>query len=96
MPKIVTALTDKMIKELDEFMKIYDVDRSTAIRKLLEKSLDEWKIERSISEYMNGTVSLMKASEIAGLSIWELIDELQKRDVTVHVSLDALEESLGI
>ena len=97
MSKIVTAqLTDNMIKELDEFMKVYGVDRSTAIRKLLEKSLDEWKIERGISEYMDGTVSLMKASEIAGLSIWELIDELQKRDVTIHVSLDAIEESLGI
>jgi len=97
MPKIVTAqLQDEMIRELEKFMKVHGIDRSTAIRKLLEKSLDQWKIERAISEYMNGSVSLMKASEVAGLSIWEFIDELQKRDVTINISLDAVEESLGI
>lgn len=97
MPKIVTAqLQDEMIKELEEFMKVHGIDRSTAIRKLLEKSLDQWKIERAISEYMKGSVSLMKASEVAGLSMWEFIDELRKRDVTLNISLDAVEESLGI
>jgi len=97
MSRIVTAqLQDEIVKELEEFMKVHGIDRSTAIRKLLEKSLDQWKIERGISEYMKGSTSLMKASEIAGLSLWEFIDELQKRDVTIKVSLDALEESLGI
>lgn len=32
----------------------------------------------------------MKASEVAGLSIWEFADELQKRDITVNVSLGAV------
>ncbi len=97
MPTIVTAqLSDEMIKEVDEFMKVHGIDRSTAIRKLLEKSLNQWRIERAVSEYMNGNISLMKASEVAGLSIWEFADELQKRDITVNVSLDAVEESLGI
>lgn len=85
-----------MISELEEFMNVHGIDRATAIRKLLEKSLHQWKIERAISEYMKGGVSLMKASEVAGLSIWEFIDELQKKGVTISVSLDAVEESLGI
>jgi predicted HTH domain antitoxin len=97
MPKIVTAqLSDKMVKEVEEFMSTHGIDRSTAIRKLLEKSLDQWKIERAVSKYMAGTISLMKASEIAGLSLWEFIDELQKRDITINISIDAIEESLGM
>ena len=95
MPKIVTAqITDEMIKDVNEFMKMYGVDRSTAIRQLLAKSLDQWKIERAVAEYMNKRMSLMKASEIAGLSVWEFIDELQKRDISVNISFDTMEESL--
>lgn len=97
MPKIVTAqLTDEMVREVEEFMRAYGIDSSTAIRKLLEKSLDQWKIERAVSKYMEGTISLMKASEVAGLSLWEFIDELQRRDKTINISLDAVEESLGM
>lgn len=97
MPTIVTAqLSDEMMKDVEEFMRIYGVDRSTAIRNLLEKSLHQWKIERAVSEYTEGSLSLMKASEVAGLSIWEFVDELHKRDITVNISLDAVEESLGI
>ena len=97
MPKIVTAqLTDEMKEDIDEFMKVCGVDRSTAIRKLLAQSLFQWKIERAISEYTKGNTTLMKASKNAGLSIWEFIDELQKRDITVNISLDAIEKSLEI
>ncbi len=85
-----------MVREVEEFMRAYGIDRSTAIRKLLEKSLDQWKIERAVSKYMEGTISLMKASEVAGLSLWEFIDELQRRDKTINISLDAVEESLGM
>lgn len=77
MPKKVTAqLTDEIIKDVDEFMKVYGINRSTAIRQLLAKGLDQWKIERAITEYMDKNISLMKASETAGLSLWEFIDEL--------------------
>ena len=97
MPRIVTAqLTDEMVRDIEEFMRAHSIDRSTAIRKLLEKSLDQWKIERAVSKYMKGTISLMKASEVAGLSLWEFIDELQKRDITINISIDAVEESLGM
>lgn len=51
MPTMVTVqLSDEMIKELDGFMKVHDIDRSTAIRKLLEQSLNQWRIERAVSE----------------------------------------------
>ena len=97
MPEIITAqIKEEMVKELREFMEIYGVDRSTAIRKLLEKGLNEWKIERAISEYRDGKISLMKASEIAGVSIWEFLDELEERDISINVSWDTIEESLGM
>lgn len=97
MPEIITAqIKEEMAKELNEFMQIYGVDRSTAIRKLLEKGLDEWKIERAISGYRNGKISLMRASEIAGVSVWEFLDELEEKGISINISWDTIEESLGI
>lgn len=96
MSKVVTAqLKDEIVRELDEFMRVNGIDRSTAIRTLLERGLNQWKIERAVSEYTKGTISLMKASELAGLSLWEFLDELQERDVTLHISIDTA-ESLGM
>ena len=96
MSKIVTAqLTDKLIKDVDEFMKVHGIDRSTAIRKLLAQGLNQWKTERAITAYTDGAVSLMKASEAAGLSVWEFLDELKKRDITITISINTVEEPLG-
>ena len=36
----------------------------------------------------------MKASKSTGLSLWEFIDELQKRDIAVNISVDVVEKSL--
>lgn len=95
MPKTVTAhLSDEMVRDIEEFMKVHSIDRSTAIKELLKKSIDEWKIERAISEYVTGDISMMKASEMAGLSIWNFLHELQKKNITINVSLDLEEESL--
>ncbi len=97
MSEIITAqVKGKIASGLREYMEIYRLDKSSAIRRLLEKGIKNWKLERAVEEYRNSKISLMKASEIADISVWEFIDELNKKNVPINVSFKAFEKALGI
>jgi len=44
-------------------------------------------LEHALKEYLNDKISLGKACEIPGISIWEMMDELKKRNVTLNYEL---------
>jgi len=60
-----------MMKEIDEFQKVTNLDKSTLIRQLLKKSIREMKIEYALKAYTEEKVSFGKAAEISGLNIWD-------------------------
>lgn len=37
--------------------------------------------EKAVREYQNGGASTAKAAEIAGITLWEMMDELNKRNI---------------
>ena len=54
----------------------------------------ELRIEHAIEEYKKDKISFGKASELAGLNIWEWIDEVHKRGVQSTFSLEDAREEL--
>lgn len=97
MSEIITAqVKGKIARGLREYMEVHGLDKSSAIRRLLEKGIKDWKLERAVEDYRSGRASLMKASEIAELSVWEFVDELNRRNVPVNVSFKAFEKALGV
>ncbi len=49
------------------------------------------KLEFTLDEYLSDKFSLGKASEIAGISIWEMLDELKKKNVTLNYKISEAE-----
>ena len=45
----------------------------------------------AINQYLDEKISLGKASEIAGISIWEMLDELYKRNITLKCKISEAE-----
>jgi len=96
MSEIITAqVKDRTLRGLKDYMEVSGLDRSSAIRRLLERGIRDWKLELAVDEYRDGKVSLMKASEKAGITVWEFLDELDRRRIPLNVSMEALERSLG-
>lgn len=97
MSEIITAqVKDKIAKGLRDYMEVSGLDKSSAIRRLLERGIKGWKLDRAIGEYRDGRVSLMKASEMADITVWEFIDELKRRNIPVNISFEAFEKALGV
>ena len=89
--KISIILPDDLKKEIDKLRDLIHEDQSSFIRKLLWKSVTHEKLEIALKEYLNDKISLGKAAENAGISIWEMLDELKSRNITLKYKISEAE-----
>jgi predicted HTH domain antitoxin len=89
--KISIVLPDDLKTEIDKLRELYKEDQSIFIRKLLWKSIAQEKLEFALKEFLNDKISLGKTTEIAGISIWEMFDELKKRNITLNYKISETE-----
>jgi len=68
-------------KELENYMKQEDVERSLAVRKLLKIAIKKWKLERALELLEKGEVSFTRAAGIAEMNIWSFADDVQKSGI---------------
>ena len=92
--KISIVLPDDLKEEIDKLREIYKEDQSNYIRKLLWKSIAQEKLDYALKEYLNDKISLGKASEIAGISIWQMLDELKKRNISLKYKISEAEQEI--
>jgi len=89
---VSTRVPDNMAKDLEEIEKEEKADRATVVRKLLAKAIAEWKLERALVLYSSGKVTLWKASKIAGLSLWEMMEIVRDRKVSFQYAYEDFRE----
>lgn len=91
---VSTRLDKKEIREIERFAKEDDLDKSAFLKKLLHKSLREYKIEHAFKLYKEKKISLGKAAEMAGLSIWKMIDLMKDYSAYIHYDVEDLKQDL--
>ena len=89
--KISIILPDDLKEEIDKLKEIHKEEQSSYIRKLLWKSVAQEKLDYAINQYLDDEISLGKSSEIAGISIWEMLDELHKRNIILKYKISEAE-----
>lgn len=95
MSGVVSArLPREMVKLIEEIAREEKIDKSTVVERALEHYIREWRLNKAVESYRDGLVTLSRAAEIAGVSIWEMIDVLVQKKVTLQYSVEDLEEDL--
>jgi predicted HTH domain antitoxin len=82
MGTISARVPDELEAELDEYLEEENLDRSTAVRKLLSEGLEEWQRERALDKLEKGTISFSSAADLAGMSVWDFAQLAKERDIT--------------
>jgi predicted HTH domain antitoxin len=91
--KLSIIIPAEMKKEMDQIRGRSQEDQSALVRRLLRKSITVEKLDIAIKDYVDDKVSLGSAAAFAGVSIWEMIDELKRRNVGLKYKIvDAQEE----
>jgi predicted HTH domain antitoxin len=93
MGTISARVPDDLEAELEAFIEAENLDRSTAIRKLLAEGLDDWRQERALDLLEAGDVTLSRGAELAGLSVWDFAALARERDVS-WIGREGLEDDL--
>ena len=93
---VSTRVSDNMAKDLKEIEKEEKADRATVVRKLLAKAIADWKLEKALTLYSNGKVTLWKASKLAGLSLWEMTEIVRKTKVSFQYTFEDFREDFEL
>jgi len=91
---ITTRVEEDLSKLIDAIAEEEGVDRSAVIRRFLSKATREWLIEKSLKDYEAGKITLWQGARKCGLSLWEMIDEVKRREIHVPYTIEELKEDL--
>jgi len=94
MPVMTTRVPEELAKEVEKIAEIEALDKSTTLKRLLIKAVQAWKMDYAIKLYQEGRISIGKAAEVAGVSLWEIGDILSKRRIPIQIGREELEEDL--
>ncbi len=93
MGTISARVPDELEAELEAYLEDENLDRSTAVRKLLSEGLEEWRRERALDQLAAGTITFTRAADLAGVSVWDFAQLVKRRDIT-WVAEDHLDADL--
>lgn len=82
MGTISARVPDELETELETYLEDENLDRSTAVRKLLSEGLEEWRREQALEQLAEGSITFSKAAELAGMSVWNFAQLARDRDIT--------------
>ena len=94
MPLVSTRIPQEMTRELNWYSKKENVGKTIALRRILERGLREIRLEYALDLYQKGKISLMKASEVADISLWEVLDIVREKKIPMYYTLKDVEDDI--
>ncbi len=91
---IASRVPPGLVEDLKKYEQAENVDRSTAIRKLIYMGIEEWKLQNAVNLYQRNSVTLAKAAEEAGLSVREMMLHLRQRKIAIQYEIEDFETDL--
>lgn len=85
--RISFVIPRQMKKSLKELQDLTGEDKSTLLRKLVDKGLAEARMDIAVDQYVKEKKSLTQSSSIAGVSLWRFLDELRSRNVVLKYTI---------
>ena len=89
-----TRLPDAVVRDLETIEQVEQADRSTTVRKLLSRAIQEWKLEHYSRLYGTGKLTLARAARQAGVSLWEMMDYVKTKKITAQYDLEDFQRDL--
>ncbi|MCI0562322.1 MAG: UPF0175 family protein [Nitrososphaera sp.] len=89
LPKDVLTKIERLSREEHE-------DRSTMIRKLVMLGYADFVKEKAAERYLQGKVTLSRAAQESGLTLWEMEKYLVERGFKSSYSAEDLERELNL
>lgn len=98
MPETTTIsarIYKSQLKEIERLARERGVDKSDALRKLLDEGLRQERIREALRLVRESKVTVWKAAEIAGVSYRAMLKAMKSENVPFPLSAESLRAELG-
>ena len=90
-----SRLPPELIQDLELIEQAEQSDRSTVVRKLLQRATREWKLEHFARRYAEGTMSMARAAQESAVSPWEMMEYLRSKKIPCQYDFQEWEQDLA-
>ena len=84
--------TKEIEEKLEKLIRIEKIEKSTLIRKILNKGIDEELKKCAIELFENRKISLAKAADLANVSLREMMDLIREKGISLHITSEDIQE----
>lgn len=91
---VTARLGSESVEYIKKISKMFNLDKSTAFRNVLQKGIQEDKKEKALDLYIKGKFSIERAARFSGLSIEEFFELMRSKGIESNLTLEDFEESL--
>ena len=84
--------TEEIEKRLDKLSELEHIERPALIKKLILKGAQEELKEQALGLFRDRKVSIGKAAEIAGVSVYEMLGLIKQKGLHLHIEKEDIEE----
>jgi len=94
--QIATRVDENIMTQIKEIEKETQADRAEVIRRLLDEGAKQYRLRKAIALLHDGKVTVSRAAEIAGVSIWDIIEVMRTKRIPIQYTADDLRKSLEL
>lgn len=91
---VSVRLSKETLEEVDRLAERLKTDRSEALRRFIERGLREARIDFALDLLRKGKVSMGRAAEMAGITLYEMIDLAREQRIPSGYGPKELERDL--
>jgi len=92
---VTARLGSDSLEYIKKLSKMFNLDKSTAFRDVLQKGVQEDKKERAIDFYIKGKFSLEQAAKFADMYIGDFFDLMRQKGIESNITLEDFDESIN-
>ncbi len=89
------TLPDDIARDLEQIQAIEQTDQTATLVRLLKKAIRDWKLEYHAQAYADGKISMARAAQESGVTLWEMLAYVRSRKISAQYDRDDLEEDVN-
>src|ERR1035437_2765562 len=91
---VSTRLDAQDLALIQSLAELGGCDRGTLVKALLRKGMVHLRREHAIRAYRRDEITLSKASELAGVDLWDFLSMMESEKLEIHYDVEDFEQDL--
>lgn len=91
---VTARLGEESLEYIKKVSKMFNLDKSTAFRDILQKGIQEDKKEKALELYIKGKFSLEQAAKFSDMYIGDFFDLMRQKGIESNLTLEDFNESI--